>query len=130
MRRIIAFVVIVFSTFMFINLTSCSKEPEDLLIGRWELDYATSQLDGYTYDISSTMRDLALEFTAEGTWESANGDVVRKGSWTMASDVLTLQSDGETEVFHVDNLEKRSMTLSTTEMADGIESKMTLVLKK
>jgi len=81
--------------------------PERELIGKWQIDKATSERDNILASSSSVAADLSYEFRADGTYTEGAVGSGKKGTWKQvqsAGDVLTLEllAEGENDPETVD----------------------------
>lgn len=110
-------------------LTSCKKEAENLILGKWECVSASYTQDGETYTVSE-VNGMVWEFKANGTvTASFPGDLdyddedVSTASYIVSDNLLTITSideDGEvdTETYTIKELTKTKLLLEEREDED------------
>lgn len=133
-----------------LSLTGCSKDPEDLIIGTWiETEATYTENDNGEITTQSMLEEgesLEMTFNKDLTYTSIYhsnaGDSEEHGTYSVSGDKLsitsTIEFDGEsettTEVFNIDNIDKKNMTISMGEtMTFGEETysyTIKIVLKK
>ena len=140
--KTLAVVVIAALTF---SLTSCTKSAEDLIIGTWESTNftMTSVASGYTgeYAVLNGTRtetengNTTLTFKDNGTVVSTTVEdghtETETGTYKVEDDDLILTYDGVTMTMDIDNIDKKSMTLTYSESGedDGQTYTTTIVMK-
>ena len=109
-----------FATAMF----SCSKDAEDLIIGTWEETEAT-----YTENVNGEVREFSMLEPGETTtitfkddhtyisvYHSNDGDSEEdRGTWSVDGDKLIIGDGEDTMAYNIDNIDKKSMTISYSE---------------
>ena len=130
MKKTVASFVMLIVTVVALSLYACSKGPEDLLVGRWGVVRATTMSEGMTFDNTEYLKGLTLEFGEDGRVVVAEPGMSASGRWVYSDGSITIEIDGEEELFVVDNLEKSAMTLSVTEVEDHIESTIVMDFEK
>lgn len=139
--KTLAAVVIAALTF---GLTACTKDADDLIIGSWEMTSMT-----YSIDISGAPED---SWSRSNTWtpeqgestvwtfnkdntvtvtDTENGETTTEnGTYSVKDNTLTMTVDSETEILNIDNIDKKSMTLSInySETDEGVTHTESLVI--
>jgi len=128
-------------------VTGCQKDPEDLIIGSWQVESQvyTTTAGSRTHTETETPQpgesvvitfNKDLSFVATTTWveDGETTSVSDRGTYSISGDLLTvvsthswenedgeLQSDVETMTFTIKSLDKKEMVLSMseTETEDG-----------
>lgn len=111
-------------------LTSCTKEPEELILGEWTLQKGTATSMGQIYDNTNDLKGLEFDFQEDGVFGIKNAEMSAKGSWSYSNKTLIISYEKISFACHVDNLDKKAMTLSYTEIVDRIEAKQVLEFAK
>jgi hypothetical protein len=110
-----------------LSLTGCSKDPEDLIIGTWEETEVTytETYNGNTETNSMLEEGETAEITFNkdltfsSIYHSNVGDATSNGTYSIAGDKITIttvmEEDTDVEVYNIDNIDKKNMTLSISE---------------
>lgn len=138
MKKVFSILMVaMFATAMF----SCSKDAEDLIIGTWEETEATynQTINGEAQDpismlepgetVTITFKD---DHTFTSVYHSNEGDGEEDGgSWSVDDDKLTMTDGFGTMTYHIDNIDKKSMSLTYSESGeeDGQTYTTTIVMK-
>lgn len=137
MKSIKTLVSVAFAA-LTLSLTGCSKDPEDLIIGDWEMTSIVWTLSSsespepwsetitpnegestvFTFNKDNTM--VMVDVTAEGT-------DTQSGTYKVDDDKLSMtyvDEDGDTvtDTYTIDKIDKKSMTISESASAteDGV----------
>ena len=139
MKTIKTLVAVAFAA-LTLSLTGCSKDPEDLIIGSWEVtDMTFSMTSSATPDQPWTEtitpengESTVLTFKKDGTLTivdtDADGTTTETGTYDVDDDKLTMtykDEDGDTvnDTFTITTIDKKKMTLN--ESATGTEEGVT-----
>ena len=125
-----------FATAMF----SCSKDAEDLIIGTWEETEVT-----YTENVNGEVRELSMlepgevttitfkdDHTFTSVYHSNDGDSDEDGgTWSVDGDKLIIVDGDDTMAYNIDNIDKKSLTISysESEVEEGISYTASIVIK-
>ena len=127
-------------------ITSCTKDKEDLIVGKWKFEKANmtvtaddpeiqALIDQYLVfeiqELNEEMKSTQVEFKADGTYvatdEEGSND---SGTWEIKGDFITF--DGET--WTINTLTKSTLILESSEIYDDEDIAgtwtMTLEFKK
>ena len=127
---------------MTLAVTSCQKDPEDLIIGTWNgtTAYSTFTLTGFGEEIDGTTADTitmaegdyAYTFNKDNTMtihavdEESGAAEDTQATYTISDKKLTITMDGEPQEMTIVEISKKDLVLSyTVSMAQG-EGSMTL----
>ena len=120
------------------SMTSCTKNNEKLIVGKWKMETVALSSEGISAEISvaqllkmaelmdEDVIDPIVEFTEDG-YVYVEGEGAR---YTIDKDYLTLSYDGECVRLGIEGLSSKSMTLSYKGMEEGISYTITMNLKK
>ena len=130
MKSIKTIAAVVFAA-LTLSLTGCSKDPEDLIIGTWEETEATytetHNGNTETHSMIEAGETVEITFNKDLTYTSVYhsnvGDSEDHGTYSISGDKLTFtstiefggESETTTEVYNIDNIDKKNMTLSASE---------------
>jgi hypothetical protein len=120
MKKIFSFTSIVIAAIALITI-SCEKTPEELLIGKWEVQYV--DVMGYVNNvlvIDSTATydpgEMQLEFFEGGTGkEYENGDLNDTFTWVVNGDKVTVTVSGSDPMEFAFTVGKSAMSYTMTE---------------
>lgn len=113
------------------TLTSCEKEPADLLVGTWNLTTINISSGGMSIDMDPAEMGVQMQFTftSDGTCYMAMAEDGYEETLTASyfvdvdskTDVKTLKLtvDGETEAITIDTLDRSNLVLVVTEEEDN-----------
>jgi hypothetical protein len=138
MKKLFSLTTLIVAVIALIT-TGCEKTPEELLIGKWEvqsmdlklyIDNVLEESATETYDPN----EMVLEFLDGGSGkEYSSGTQVDTFNWTVNGDKLTLTYTGEDPVevkFSVgENSLEVTMEESETDSETGDVYKMVMVIK-
>lgn len=122
--KTLAAVVIAALTF---GLTACTKDADDLIIGSWEMTSMTLSIDSSDAPEDSWSNTWTPEQGESTVWtfnkdntvtvtDTENGETTTEnGTYSVKDNTLTMTVDSETEILNIDNIDKKSMTLSISE---------------
>ena len=147
MKKAMRFLTVAFVAALALAVTGCQKDPEDLIIGSWQVESQvyTTTAGSRTHTETETPQpgesvvitfNKDLSFVATTTWveDGETTSVSDRGTYSISGDLLTvvsthswenedgeLQSDVETMTFTIKSLDKKEMVLSMseTETEDG-----------
>lgn len=118
------------------SLTSCEKEPQELLVGNWELTKVEMTAEGITLEIDPVEAGLAmtLSFAADGTFvaiESVESEGMKlEGTYVFNESSMTIMLTAP-DTYEVMPMKVSSLTkdqLVILEEVDG--SKVEMVFKR
>lgn len=119
-------------------LTSCEKEPTELIVGTWKVVSMSISYEGMTMDMDPAAMgmDYTMIFKADGTITiilSAEGESeAANGTYSVASNgdtkTLTMTADGESTTSTIVQLDDTTLVIDQEIIEDGIavSSRMTL----
>lgn len=120
-------------------LTSCEKEPAELIVGKWTMTEMNVSYGDVSLDIKPSDRgmDVTYTFNADGTGYIALIDAevndVSAFTYTMLSSgdkqILSITVDGATEDFDILTLDDKNLVMYSEEIEDGqtLKTKMTFI---
>ena len=119
-------------------LTSCEKEPAELIVGKWTMTTININYGGISMDFTPSEMDMVATFTfkADGTGSLLDGENTEAMPFTYRmltegdKQLLSLTLDGETILFDVLTLSDESLVLSQEENADGESVKTTMTFTR
>ena len=150
MKTIKTLVAVAFAA-LTLSLTGCSKDPEDLIIGSWEMtDMTFSMTSSATPDQPWTEtftpengESYVLTFKKDGSLTivntDADGTTTETGTYDVDDDKLTMtykddEGDNATETYTISSIDKKQMILSNsasmTENGVTYTESITINLKK
>ncbi len=119
-------------------LTSCEKEPTELIVGTWKVVSMSMSYEGMTMDMDPAEMgvDYTMTFKADGTitiMVSAEGESqTANGTYSVASNgdtmTLTMTAEGESNTSTIAQLDDTTLVIDQEIVEDGIavSSRMTL----
>ena len=121
-----------------IALTSCEKEPAELIVGKWTMTTININYGGISMDFTPSEMDMVATFTfkADGTGSLLDGENTEAMPFTYRmltegdKQLLSLTLDGETILFDVLTLSDESLVLSQEENEDGESIKTTMTFTR
>lgn len=136
------FLTVALVAVMTLAVTSCQKDPEDLIIGTWNgtTAYSTFTITGFGEGIDGTTADTitmaegdyAYTFNKDNTMtihavdEESGTATDSQATYTINDKTLTITMDGEPQEMTIVEISKKDLVLSyTVSMAQG-EGSMTL----
>lgn len=119
-------------------LTSCEKEPAELIVGKWTMTTININYGGISMDFTPSEMDMVATFTfkADGTGSLLDGENTEAMPFTYRmltegdKQLLSLTLDGETILFDVLTLSDESLVLSQEENEDGESIKTTMTFAR
>ena len=119
-------------------LTSCEKEPAELIVGKWTMTTININYGGISMDFTPSEMDMVATFTfkADGTGSLLDGENTEAMPFTYRmltegdKQLLSLTLDGETILFDVLTLSDESLVLSLEENEDGENIKTTMTFTR
>lgn len=118
-------------------LTSCEKEPAELIVGKWTVTAVSVSYGGISMDIDSseTGMEATYTFNADGTGYAyeADADESAEAAFTYMvltsgdKQILSMTIDGETANFDILTLDDNNLVIYREENQDGqtVSMKMT-----
>lgn len=118
-------------------LTSCGKEPAELIVGKWTLTAMSISYDGFTMDIdpSAVGMEVTYTFNADGTGYNASIDEEESDESAFTYMVLTngdkqilsITVEGITANYDILTLDDNNLVMSSEQTEDGqtLTTKMT-----
>ena len=113
--------------FSMTALTSCNKEAENLIVGKWECTAATYTDEGSTYSVPELI-GMIWEFKANGNLigtllDVEDDDYTAEASYVILGNILTITStdldgDVDTESYVIKELTKSKLVLEETDEWD------------
>ncbi len=136
------FLTVAFVAAMTLAVTSCQKDPEDLIIGTWNgtTAYSTFTITGFGEEIDGTTADTitmaegdyVYTFNKDNTMtihsvdEESGTATDSQATYTINDKTLTITMEGEPQEMTIVEISKKDLVLSyTVSMAQG-EGSMTL----
>ena len=120
-------------------LTSCEKEPTELIVGTWKVVSMSMSYEGVTMDMDPAEMgvDYTMTFRADGTitvMVSAEGGEPQtaNGTYSVASNgdtmTLTMTAEGESTTSTIAQLDDTTLVIDQDIVEDGmtVSSRMTL----
>lgn len=115
-----------------ISLSSCKKDNEDLIIGKWNV--VSQSAMGQTMNLSQIGMTMTWEFLKDGTgnmnmtmnFMGQNMDESEAFSYTVDGDKLIMTAEGETETVTIVNLDKKVLELEMTDVDEDTGAPMTI----
>ncbi len=119
-------------------LTSCEKEPTELIVGTWKVVSMSMSYEGMTMDMDPAEMgvDYTMTFKADGTMTImvyVEGEPqTANGTYSVASNgdtmTLTMTAEGESNTSTIARLDDTTLVIDQEIMEDGIavSSRMTL----
>lgn len=93
-------------------MSSCSKDNEDLIVGKWKL---VSLSYGETVVTSGEGIGSIFEYTDNGNCLAWYEDgSTRTGTYSINNETLSVSYDGKTEVYDIVKLDKKDLCLKDT----------------
>lgn len=124
------------SLFALFLMSSCTKEPKEMIIGEWKItDIQTTReipdeiKDAYEEQIKENIEASSLVLKRDGTFENTNIDGTYTGTWKLNDDatLFTINYDeGNEELSTINELTETKFSI-TSEINDA---KNTIVYKK
>ena len=119
--------VMLLFVFSMTALTSCNKEAENLIVGKWECTTATYTDEGSTYSVPELI-GMIWEFKANGELigtllDVEDDDYTAEASYVILGNILTITStdldgDIDTESYVIKELTKSKLVLEETDEWD------------
>ena len=113
--------------FSMTALTSCNKEAENLIVGKWECTAANYTDEGTTYSVPELI-GMIWEFKANGNLigtllDVEDDDYTAEASYVILGNILTITStdldgDVDTESYVIKELTKSKLVLEETDEWD------------
>ena len=133
------FTMLVAALVSLFALTSCEKEPAELIVGKWTMIEMCVSYDGITLNLNPSEMGMNVSYTfkADGTGYAYESDAYESAEATFTYMVLTsgdkqilsMTVDGETSKFDILTLDDDNLVLynEQTEDAGIISGKMTFI---
>ena len=110
-------------------LTSCVKEPAELIVGKWTVTTMSVSYGSISIDInpSEVGMDLSYTFNADGTGYNTqiDAEVNEKTAFTYMvltngdKQILSITVDGETENYEILTLDENNLVMYSEHTEDG-----------
>ena len=118
MKKAIKLFALVLGMAGIMMFTACSKDNEDLIVGKWNVTSVTQ--DNETYSPSTYGMTMTFEFTEDGTvTETFDMDFMGEtehdsetGTYSVDGDKLVMTVDDETLSGTITNLDKKVLEIS------------------
>ena len=127
MKKALKAMVMLLFVFSMTALTSCNKEAENLIVGKWECTTATYTDEGSTYSVPELI-GMIWEFKANGELigtllDVEDDDYTAEASYVILGNILTITStdldgDIDTESYVIKELTKSKLVLEETDEWD------------
>ena len=127
MKKALKAMAMLLFVFSMTALTSCNKEAENLIVGKWECTTATYTDEGSTYSVPELI-GMIWEFKANGDLigtllDVEDDDYTAEASYVILGNVLTITStdldgDIDTESYVIKELTKSKLVLEETDEWD------------
>lgn len=121
-------------------LTSCEKDPAELIVGKWTVTSVSLTVDGVTQEKNPMEEGVGATYTfkADGTGESTEEIGDEKMSYTFTYSVFTsgdkqilgITLEGYTANFEIQTLDESTLVFSREAVESGHTIKMTTRLKR
>ena len=123
MKKALKAMAMLLFVFSMTALTSCNKEAEQLIVGKWECTAATYTDEGSTYSVPELI-GMIWEFKANGDLigtllDVEDDDYTAEASYVILGNILTITStdldgDVDTESYVIKELTKSKLVLEET----------------
>ena len=127
MKKALKAMAMLLFVFSMTALTSCNKEAENLIVGKWECTTATYTDEGSTYSVPELI-GMIWEFKANGDLigtllDVEDDDYTAEASYVILGNILTITStdldgDVDTESYVIKELTKSKLVLEETDEWD------------
>ena len=127
MKKALKAMAMLLFVFSMTALTSCNKEAENLIVGKWECTTATYTEEGSTYSVPELI-GMIWEFKANGDLigtllDVEDDDYTAEASYVILGNILTITStdldgDVDTESYVIKELTKSKLVLEETDEWD------------
>ena len=127
MKKALKAMAMLLFVFSMTALTSCNKEAENLIVGKWECTTATYTDEGSTYSVPELI-GMIWEFKANGDLigtllDVEDDDYTAEASYVILGNILTITStdldgDIDTESYVIKELTKSKLVLEETDEWD------------
>ena len=127
MKKALKAMAMLLFVFSMTALTSCNKEAENLIVGKWECTTATYTEEGSTYSVPELI-GMIWEFKANGDLigtllDVEDDDYTAEASYVILGNILTITStdldgDIDTESYVIKELTKSKLVLEETDEWD------------
>ena len=127
MKKALKAMAMLLFVFSMTALTSCNKEAENLIVGKWECTTATYTDEGSTYSVPELI-GMIWEFKANGDLigtllDVEDYDYTAEASYVILGNILTITStdldgDVDTESYVIKELTKSKLVLEETDEWD------------
>ena len=132
MKRTLKFAAMLLGIVAMISLSSCKKDNEDLIIGKWNVVSETAM--GQTMNLSQMGMTMTWEFLKDGTGKmnmtmnfmGQNMNESEDFAYTVDGDKLIMTAEGETETVTIVNLDKKVLELEMTDVDEDTGAPMTI----
>lgn len=113
-----------------VALTGCGKDNSDLILGKWNVDKTTFMLNGE--EVENEGEFVSFEFVEGGTGTVVVELDIKQQfdvpiTWTLTSDQkdVFISLMGESGTFHIEQLNKKNLTLKIEEVYEDEGETMT-----
>ncbi len=121
-------------------LTSCEKDPADLIVGKWTVTSVSVTLDGVTQEKNPIEEGVAATYTfkADGTGETIEEIGENRNGYTFTYSVFTsgdkqilgITFEGDTANFEILTLDENTLVFSREAVESGHTITLTTKLKR
>ncbi len=121
-------------------LTSCEKDPADLIVGNWTVTSVSVTLDGVTQEKNPIEEGVAATYTfkADGTGETIEEIGENRNGYTFTYSVFTsgdkqilgITFEGDTANFEILTLDENTLVFSREAVESGHTITLTTKLKR
>lgn len=127
MKKTLKSIAVMLCAVLTIGLASCTKDNEDLIIGKWDVVSVTETISGHPdAEMNGTHTEnftgaysMSITFNKDktGIMTDSDGHTVDNNNftYTVDGDVLYLTSEGFTTRLTIDKLNKKEMTITASE---------------
>lgn len=120
------------------TLTSCEKEPAELIVGKWVVTSMNINVGGISMDVdpSEMGMNITYTFNADGSATMSEGDAGEEISCNYQvltsgdKQILSITIEGDSTNFDIQTLDEERLVLYKEETEDGQTIKMTTTLKR
>jgi len=121
-------------------LTSCEKDPAELIVGKWTVTSVSFTVDGVTQEKTPMEEGVAATYTfkADGTGETIEEIGENRNGFTFTYSVFTsgdkqilgITVDGDTSNFEILTLDENTLVFSREAVESGHTISLTTKLKR
>lgn len=125
-------------------ITSCKKDNENLIIGKWQFDNVNLSItvddpeiqamvdqfiNGEILLLNAELKNTQLEFKGDGTYTLIDEDGTNPGTYSIDGDKITLDGDLATIKTLTKNALVIEMSETLTEEDDGMDGTMVMTME-